>query len=122
MVKTKPGSRYGTSNSTSHKSLFKTWETWGDSDDRHYEHWREWIIVPVVVVIILTIVALITSLVIGIRQWDHHQAARSCIQKEQKTGLDTEFIDISFWNYDCYVILTTGEKIPYGKVRVDLNN
>lgn len=111
--------RYGIKYET-RRSPFKTWEITGDSDQRYFEDWRGWVVIAFIVMLVISVIAAITGVVVSVRAWDHHQAQHSCELKSVKTGLDTQFIDLGFWNYDCYVTLSNGDLIPYGKVRVDL--
>jgi len=49
--------------------------------------------------------------VLGARGLDHHGAVNTCRSYETKLGIDTEFVDYTYWSYEC-VTQVDGQWVP----------
>ncbi len=53
--------------------------------------------------IILVVATIVTSLVIGLRNWNLNISEKNCSKFGTNTGYEVEHFVNSFWDYGCYV-------------------
>lgn len=63
------------------------------------------------------IVAGVIVLGVAVRGFDHWATQRSCPERGEAMGMESKFVDYTFWSYECLVQLDDGRWVGVDKVR-----
>ena len=84
---------------------------------RYYRSGRERLAAWTVVAGLVAVgVMAVWALILGINGAMRHQRSANCEHLAEQTGMETRYIEVSMWDFDCYVQVD-GMWIPRGQVR-----
>lgn len=84
---------------------------WRHIDLYGLEDWQWFVVILVGVLMFVVAVGLV------VRQVSHHYAVANCDRFQQVSGHEVEFVDYTFWTWDCLALTPSGQWLPVDQLR-----